>query len=82
MQVAGQRLLYEIIEGIPEPEYRHLMISFGETDLSFIRKNSLKWHEKTPGSVLVEIKGANHIANQDNPERFNEALMNFLESIN
>jgi 3-oxoadipate enol-lactonase len=34
-------MLYEIIEGIPEPEYRHLMISFGETELSFIRKNSL-----------------------------------------
>ena len=30
-------MLYEIIEGIPEPEYRHLMISFGETELSFIR---------------------------------------------
>ena len=33
------------------------------------------------GSVLVEIEGANHIANQDNPDRFNEALLNFLESI-
>ncbi len=75
-------MLHEIIEGIPEPEYRHLMISFGEKELSFIRKNSVKWHEKTPGSVLVEIKGANHIANQDNPDRFNEALKNFLESIN
>ena len=74
-------MLYEIIEGIPEPEYRHLMISFGETDLPFIRKNSLKWHKKMPGSVLVEIEGANHIANQDNPDRFNEALLNFLESI-
>jgi 3-oxoadipate enol-lactonase len=75
-------LLHEIIEGIPEPEYRHLMICFGETDLSIIRKNSLKWHKNIPGSILVEIEGANHIANQDNPDRFNEALLNFLESIN
>jgi pimeloyl-ACP methyl ester carboxylesterase len=74
-------LLYEIIEGISQPEYRHLMISYGESDMSFIRKNSLKWHKKMPGSVLVEIEGANHIANQDNPDQFNEAMLNFLESI-
>ena len=74
-------LLYEIIEGIPQPEYRHLMISFGESDMSFIRKNSLKWHKKMPGSVLVKIEDANHIANQDNPDLFNKALLNFLGSI-
>ncbi|MGF1585495.1 MAG: alpha/beta fold hydrolase [Bacteroidales bacterium] len=75
-------MLHEMTEGLPEPASRPMMICYGKSDLAFIRKNCVKWHRKTPGSVLVEIDNANHIANQDRPDEFNEALLSFLEKIN
>jgi 3-oxoadipate enol-lactonase len=37
-------------------------------------------HETLAGSKFVELPGAGHISNLDQPERFNRALRDFLES--
>jgi 3-oxoadipate enol-lactonase len=72
-------MVYDMIEGIPATEKHPLLITYGNKDLAFIRNKSLKWHKETPGSQLQEIKHANHIANQDNPEAFNNVLIAFLK---
>ena len=72
-------MLYDLADGIPEPEKRPMMICYGVNDLKFIRKNSIKWNNKYPDSICVEIPDANHIANQDNPEYINRVLIEFLD---
>ena len=73
-------MLHDLVDGIPKPEERPMMICYGVNDLNFIRKNSKKWNKKYPDSIFVEIPNANHIANQDNPEYFNRVLIEFLDS--
>lgn len=72
-------MVYDLIDRHPEPEKTPLLITYGRKDLFFIRKAVKKWHQKEPGSYCVEIQNANHIANQDNPEEFNKAVIDFLE---
>lgn len=71
---------YDLTEGIPDPPKRPILITFGEKDI-YTRRMSAKWHKKTPGSHCSVIPNANHVANQDNPEYFNKALMSFLQSL-
>ncbi len=73
-------MLYDLVDGIPEPEERKMLICYGVNDLNFIRKNSIKWNKNYPDSLCVEIPNAHHIANQDNPEYFNNILTDFLDS--
>jgi 3-oxoadipate enol-lactonase len=68
----------DLFKALPNPEIRPMLIAYGEKDLSFIRKGSLKWHRKAGYSKCVVIPKANHIANQDNAEDFNQAFANFL----
>jgi pimeloyl-ACP methyl ester carboxylesterase len=46
------------------------------------KTGSVKWHQKINGSKCVKILAANHIANQDNSEDFNKALLDFLNTNN
>ena len=71
-------MVNDLIDHNPRPELRPQLITYGEKDLFFIRKGAEKWHKKTPGSKCIKIENANHIANQDNPEKFNEAVKTFL----
>jgi 3-oxoadipate enol-lactonase len=68
----------DLFEALPTPQKRPMLIAYGEKDLPFIRKGSLKWHRKFPYSNCIEIPEANHISNQDNPEDFNKVLVDFL----
>ncbi len=71
-------MVYDLIEESPKPELRPQLVTYGEKDLFFIRKGAMSWSKKTPGSQCIKINNANHIANQDNPEMFNEAVWTFL----
>ncbi len=71
-------MVYDLIDKSPEPEKVPLLITYGKRDLFFIRIAAKKWHRKETGSNCVEIQSANHIANQDNPEEFNKAVIDFL----
>jgi len=39
-------------------------------------------HERIQGSILVEIPGASHLSNIENPALFNESLKRFLNTLN
>jgi 3-oxoadipate enol-lactonase len=74
-------MVYDLIDKSPEPQKAPLLITYGEKDLFFIRNAAKKWHKKRAGSNFVEIQNANHIANQDNPEEFNKAMIDFVEGL-
>lgn len=74
-------MVYDLIDKSPEPKKAPLLITYGKKDLFFIRSAAKKWHRKETGSICVEIQNANHIANQDNPEEFNKAMIDFLETL-
>ena len=76
-----QDMVYDLIDESPEPRKAPLLITYGEKDLFFIRNAAKKWHRTEAGSQCVEIPNANHIANQDNPEAFNQAVMDFLGAL-
>ena len=74
-------MVYDLIDESLILLKRPMLIAYGEKDLFFIRNAAKKWHKKEPGSQCIEISKANHIANQDNPEEFNNALVGFLEAV-
>lgn len=66
-----------------EPGYRiehPLLITHGDQDgVGNIKKISPKWAERDPKSRYVVIPDAGHNANQDNPDFFNQVLLEFLD---
>jgi 3-oxoadipate enol-lactonase len=74
-------MCYDLIDSSPQPKKVPLLILYGQKDLGFIKNASKAWHKNEPSSQCVEIANANHIANQDNPEAFNQALLGFLDSL-
>jgi 3-oxoadipate enol-lactonase len=74
-------MTYDLIDPSPRPKKVPLLMLYGQKDLFFIKKASKKWHKNEPMSHSVEIANANHIANQDNPDDFNQALLGFLEGL-
>ena len=66
-----------------EPGYRiehPLLITHGDRDeVGNIKNISPKWAGRDPNSRHVVIPAAGHNANQDNPEFFNEVLLDFLD---
>lgn len=72
---------YDLIDPSLSTKKVSLLLIYGQKDLFFIRNASKKWHKNEPLSQCVEIPYANHIANQDNPEAFNQALNQFLEGL-
>ncbi len=74
-------MCYDLMDPSPQSPKIPLLMLYGEKDLPFIRNASKKWHIQEPMSQCVAIPDANHIANQDNPEDFNQALLGFLEGL-
>jgi 3-oxoadipate enol-lactonase len=74
-------MIDDLNERHPDPQQRPMLIVFGNKDQSFIQARSRKWHSRSPDSQLVEIPGANHIVNQDQPELFNKTLQEFLKEV-
>ena len=66
---------------LPEPAEMPRLIVYGDHEKPFVIKASIAWHERVPGSELVEVQDAHHIVNQDNPQAFNAALLAFLQQL-
>lgn len=71
----------DLIQGIPGPLDHPLLIIYGAKEVGFVRSKAKKWHLEMPGSKLFVVPDAGHIANQDNPEVFNTALLEFLDDL-
>jgi len=74
-------MMRDMTDGLPEPPEMPRLIVYGDHEKPFVIKASKAWHERLPGSELVEIKNAHHIVNQDNPQAFNQALQAFLKQL-
>jgi pimeloyl-ACP methyl ester carboxylesterase len=72
-------MFMDMAKGVPVAPEMPLLLIHGEKEMSFVAKHLRSWHEQTHGSRYAVIPEAGHIANQDNPEAFNEALLEFLE---
>ncbi|WP_280770826.1 alpha/beta fold hydrolase [Salipaludibacillus daqingensis] len=73
-----KEMLNDMIRGISAPIEKPMLIIYGDHDLAFIKKLSIKWDQNRSNSQLVVISDAHHIANQDNPESLNKELITFL----
>jgi 3-oxoadipate enol-lactonase len=85
----GKKQILEITEGmfedmakgVPVAPRVPLLLMHGEKEMSFVAKHLRNWHAETPGSVYSVIPEAGHLANQDNPEAFNNCLVEFLDRV-
>ncbi len=59
---------------VPQP----LLITHGEHEMEFIRKDAAAWAAREPRSRYAVIPGAGHVANMDNPQALNAVLLEFL----
>jgi 3-oxoadipate enol-lactonase len=55
------------------------LIIFGDRDVPGMRLVAQQLHTKIPGSELVEVHGADHIANMSKPDEFNRTVLDFLK---
>ncbi len=71
-----------IAMGVTYDHSHPLLITHGQHEMpkSLIKANR-EWHASVPGSHYYEVPGAGHNANQDRPEEFNRALLDFLHAI-
>jgi pimeloyl-ACP methyl ester carboxylesterase len=85
----GKKQILEITEGmlqcsmtgIAARPSQPLLLTHGEWDQPFLIKHIANWRQRTPGSQYAVIPQAGHLANQDNPAAFNQALLSFLETV-
>ena len=57
------------------------LVLYGENDLGFIRQHAAKLEAELPNPSLLEVPGAGHAANLDNPAFVNDAIREFLVSV-
>jgi len=76
-----QEMLRDMVRGLPDSSQESMLLCYGDHDAPFLKRMSISWHKRTSGSKLAVIRNAHHIANQDNPEGFNEVLTSFLASL-
>ena len=68
-----------IIENLPNIKVPSLVV-VGADDTGFIAASDYM-QKKIPNCQKVTIPNAGHAANMDNPEDFNRAILDFLESV-
>jgi 3-oxoadipate enol-lactonase len=67
-----------------DPDHRFhlpLLITNGEHELAFVRHDAAAWAKREPDSRYKVIPSAGHVVNMDNPEAFNDVLLEFLTEI-
>ena len=57
------------------------LVVVGEEDAITPPADSGLIHDRVHGSRLVEIEGAGHVSNLENPDAFNDALYDFLQEL-
>lgn len=68
-----------IIENLPNIKVPSLVV-VGADDTPFLGASDYM-QKKIPNCEKIVIPNAGHAANMDNPEAFNEAILNFLSSL-
>lgn len=76
-----KEMVKDMIIGIPGPLNQPMLITYGDHEVSALKKMNIKWHRNNSNSQLEVIEKAHHILNQDNPEDFNKVLLEFLKKI-
>ncbi|MCD8509924.1 MAG: alpha/beta hydrolase [Bacillus sp. (in: Bacteria)] len=76
-----KEMVRDMVQGLPKRSEQPMLLTYGDHDISFIKKMNSKWHKEQPNSELAVIKDAHHIANQDNPEQFNAILSDFVSRL-
>ena len=76
-----QELMRDMVRGLPDHTTEPKLLCHGDHEISLIQKQMKRWHNECPESQLQIIENAHHIANQDNPDRTNRVLLDFLDSI-
>jgi pimeloyl-ACP methyl ester carboxylesterase len=66
-----------VIESLPKISVPTLIV-VGELDTPFLAASDYM-ARKVPNAIKVVIKGAGHASNIDNPQAFNNAILDFLE---
>ncbi|TCK98524.1 pimeloyl-ACP methyl ester carboxylesterase [Natranaerovirga hydrolytica] len=74
-------MINDMVIGLPEPLEQPMLITYGDHELSPIKKMNKKWHHNSLNSQLSVVENAHHILNQDNPEECNKVLLYFLKSL-
>ncbi len=57
------------------------LVVIGEADMPDFQGTSKALHKGIPGAKKSVIRGAGHLPNMEQPERFNEVLLGFLDRI-
>jgi pimeloyl-ACP methyl ester carboxylesterase len=72
--LAARPARFDILQSITVPT----LVIVGEHDLLTPPADSAEIARAIPGAKLVSIDQAGHMSNMENPEAFNDALLNFL----
>ena len=75
-----QELMRDMVRGLPRHTSEPKLLCYGDHEIPFVQKQMIRWHKQSPESQLVMIENAHHIANQDNPEKTNKVLLDFIDS--
>ncbi len=68
-------------EGIDHPPACPVLMMHGTKDVRFLIKSSRRYAKGAENARQVMVNNAGHIANADEPARFNDILENFLKEI-
>lgn len=74
-------MIREMAECLPSPVKQPSLIIYGDHKAAFVKRMSRKMNKILPDSRLIVISQVHHIANPDNPEEFNNILMQFVKSL-
>lgn len=56
------------------------LVTHGDGETAWLARMMQAWASRSPQVTCEAIAGAGHLANQDNPQAFNQALLRFLQS--
>lgn len=74
-----REMIKDMSEGVAGPVEQPTLITYGDHEAGFVKKMNERFHHSLKNSSLRIISEAHHIANQDNPQEFNQELKIFIE---
>ncbi|HSJ39220.1 MAG TPA: alpha/beta hydrolase [Planococcus sp. (in: firmicutes)] len=74
-------MIVDMVEGISASIQQPTLLLYGDHEAAYVKRMNIKFHSTLNNSRLTIIKDAHHIANQDNPDAFNNEVINFISDI-
>ena len=71
--------LEALVQGTGPTHIPTLGLTVGADDVGISEREARDLHERIAGSELVVLEDASHLCNLEQPERFNQAVLAFLE---